>query len=129
MAFQSSLKRFIGVDDSRYMISTFPLWHCPSYVLLKRGLHNFTLSACCIMFGLYAYTSESSTRVWVALREMYIDDLSKATSLDKIGDVWRLLVCNNHPLYIEGVFVAIESCVAMGLELEQLVGGVLVMER
>jgi hypothetical protein len=35
VAFQSTSGNFIGVDCSRYMVSTFPFWHSPSYVLLK----------------------------------------------------------------------------------------------
>jgi hypothetical protein len=68
------------------------------------------------------------------LGETCVDVLSEATSSDKIVDVWRPLVHNNHPLYVEGVFVVIKSFMAMGLEeglegLEGLVGGVLGMER
>jgi hypothetical protein len=50
------------------------------------------------------------------LIEVCVDIWSKVTLPDEIRDIWRLFVHNNHLLYIEGVFVVVESCSAMFLE-------------
>jgi hypothetical protein len=50
------------------------------------------------------------------LFEVCVDIWSEAMLPDKIRDIWRPFVRDNHPLYVEGVFVVVESCAAMLLE-------------
>jgi hypothetical protein len=65
------------------------------------------------------------------LIEVCVDVWSEATSSNEIRDIWGPFVRDNHPLYVEGVFVVVESCAAVFLEegLQGLAGGVLRMER